>query len=87
MAYHEWIMKSAGIGALLGGAAGFFVGTYSMAVSHTLSWTHVSDAMESVVVVLVTAFMIGSLGVAIGWLGGLILGAVASPLRAHTEKR
>lgn len=87
MAYHEWIMKSAGVGALLGGVAGLFFGTYSMAASHTLSWTDVSDAMESLVVVLVTAFMIGCLGVAIGWLGGLILGVVASPLRSHTEKR
>jgi hypothetical protein len=51
-----------------------------MATSQVLSWIDVSDAMESVVVVLVTAVMIGSLSIAIGWLAGLVLGAVASPL-------
>ena len=78
--YGDWIMKSARIGALLGGVAGFFYGTYTMATSQVLSWIDVSDAMESVVVVLVTAVMIGSLSIAIGWLAGLVLGAVASPL-------
>jgi hypothetical protein len=84
--YGEWIMKSARIGALLGGVAGFFYGTYMMAASHALSWTDLSDTMESVVVMLVTAVMVGSLCIAIGWLAGLVLGAVASPLRSHTEK-
>jgi hypothetical protein len=83
----EWIMKSARIGALLGGVAGFFYGTYMTASSHALSWTDVSDAMESVVVVLVTAVVIGSLCIAIGGLAGLILGTVASPLRSSAEKR
>jgi len=55
-----------------------------MATSHALSWTDVSDEMESVVVVLVTAVMIGSLSIAIGWLAGLVLGTVASPLRSFT---
>ena len=87
MANYEWMMKPAGIGALLGGVAGFVYGGYSVATSHALSWTDVSDAMESVVVVLVTAVMIGSLSIAIGWLTGLVLGTVASPLRSHTEKR
>lgn len=87
MANYNWIMKPARIGALLGGVAGFVYGSYSVAVSHALSWTDVSDAMESAVVVLVTAIMIGSLSIAIGWLAGLVLGTVAYPLRSHTEKR
>ncbi len=87
MANYEWIMKSARIGAILGGVAGFVYGSYSVATSHALSWTDVSDAMESVVVVLVTAVMIGSLSIAIGWLAGLVLGTVASPLRSSSEKR
>ena len=87
MAHYEWIMKSARIGALLGGVAGFVYGSYSVATSHALSWTDVSDAMESVVVVLITAVMIGSLSIAIGWLAGLVLGTAAYPLRSRTEKR
>ncbi len=87
MANYEWIMKSARIGALVGGVAGFVYGTYSVATSHALSWTDVSDALESVVVVLVTTVMIGSLSIAIGWLAGLVLGSVASPFRSRTEKR
>ena len=87
MANYEWIMKSARIGAILGGVAGFVYGSYSVATSHVLSWADVSDVMESVVVVLVTAVMIGSLSIAIGWLAGLVLGTVASPLRSHAEKR
>jgi hypothetical protein len=50
--YDEWIMKSARIGASLGGVAGFFYGTYIMATSSALSWTDVSDTMASVVVVM-----------------------------------
>jgi len=87
MANSEWIMKSARIGALLGGVAGFFYATYSVVTSEALSWAGVSDAIESVVVVLVTAAMIGSFCIAIGWLAGLFIGTVASPLRSRTEKR
>jgi hypothetical protein len=83
----EWITKSARIGALLGGVAGFFYGTYIMATSHALSWTDVLDTMESVVVVIVCAVIIGSLCIAIGGMAGLVLGIVASPLRSFTEKR
>ncbi len=85
--YGEWIMKSERIGASLGGVAGFFYGTYTMATSPALSWTDVSDTMESVVVVLVSAVMIGSLCIAIGWLAGLVLGIVASPHSSFIEKR
>jgi len=87
MANYDWIMKPARIGALLGGVAGFVYGSYSVAASHALSWTDVSDAMESVVVVLVTAIMIGSLSIAIGWLAGLVFGTVAYPLHSRTAKR
>lgn len=80
----KWIMKSARIGALLGGVAGFVYGTYMIVTSHALSWTHISDAMETVVVVLVSAAMISSLCIAIGWVAGLILGVVASPIRSFT---
>jgi hypothetical protein len=78
----EWIMKTAGIGAVLGGVAGFFYEAYMMVISHALSWTDVPDAMESVVVVLVSAAMISSLCIAIGWVAGLLFGVVASPLRS-----
>jgi len=82
---YEWLMKPARIGALLGGVAGFVYGSYSVATSHALSWADVSDAMESVVVVLVTAVMIGSLSIAIGWLAGLVLGVVSFPLSSFTK--
>jgi len=85
-AFGEWITKSARIGAVLGGAAGFFYGTYIMATSHALSWTDVSDTMESVVVVLITAVMIGSLCIGIGGLAGLVSGIVASPLRSFRQE-
>ncbi len=58
-----------------------------MATSHALSWTDLSDTMESLVVVLVTAVMIGSLCIAIGWLAGLAVGIVASPPGWFAEKR
>jgi hypothetical protein len=80
--YGELIMKSARNGALLAGVAGFFYGTYMMVTSHALGWTDVSDAMETVVVVLVTAAMISSLCIAVGWVAGLVIGIVASPLRS-----
>jgi len=83
--YDEWIMKFTCIGAALGGVAGFVYGSYSIAISHALSWTDVSDGMESVVVVLVTALMIGSLSIAIGWLAGLVLGVVSFPLSTFTK--
>ena len=83
----EWITKSARIGAFLGGVAGFFYGTYIMVTSHALSWTDVSDTLESVVVVLVTAAMIASLCIAVGWVAGLVLGTVVSPLGSFIEKR
>ncbi len=77
--YSGWISRSAQIGAIFGGIAGFFYGAYIMATSHALSWTDLSDTMESLVVVLVTAVMIGSLCIAIGWLAGMAVGIVASP--------
>ncbi len=82
---HEWLMKSARIGALLGGVAGFVYGSYSMATSRVLSWTDISDVTESVVVVLVTAVMIGSLSIAIGWVAGLVLGVVSFPVSSFTN--
>lgn len=82
--YREWIMKSARIGASLGGVAGFFYACYTMVTSHVLNWTDVSDTIESGVVVLVTAVMIGSLCIAMGWLAGLVLGVVASPFRSFS---
>jgi hypothetical protein len=85
--FGEWIMKSARIGAALGGVAGFFYGAYIMATIPTLGWTDVLDTLESVVVVLISAVIIGSFCIAIGWLAGLVLGIVVSPLRSFTEKR
>lgn len=82
----EWVKKTACVGALLGGVAGFFCGIYVMAASHALSWTDVPDAMASIVVLLITAFMIASLCIAVGWVAGLVLGAVASPRRSPAEK-
>jgi hypothetical protein len=85
-AYGEWITKSARIGAALGGVAGFFYAVCIMATSHALSWTDISDTMESVVVVLITAVMIGSLCIGIGGLAGLVLGIVASPLSSFRQE-
>jgi hypothetical protein len=85
--YNEWIMKSARIGALFGGVAGCSYGTYIMATSHALRWTDALDTMESVVVVIACAVIIGSLCIAIGGLAGLVLGIVASPLSSFTGKR
>jgi len=84
--YGEWIKKSALIGALLGGDAGFFYGAYIMPTSLTLGWTDVLDAVGSVVAVLVFAVILGSLCIAIGGLAGLVLGVVASPLSSFTKK-
>ena len=78
--YGEWIMKSAGIGASLGGVAGSFCAAYIMATIGVLSWTDVLGTVESVVVVFIFAVMIGSLCIAIGGLAGLVLGFVTSPL-------
>ena len=85
--YGKWIMKSARIGASLGGVAGFFYAAYIMATSPALGWTDVLDTMESVVVVIVCAVIIGSLCIGIGGLAGLVLGIVASPLSSFTGKR
>ncbi len=82
--YDEWVMKSARIGALLVGVVGFFYGTYVMATSSALSWTDVSDTMESVLVVAECAIIIGGFCIAIGWITGLVLGIIASPLRSFT---
>jgi len=76
----DWMVKSASIGASLGGVVGFFCAAYMMATIGALSWTGVLDTVESVVVVFVFAVMIGSLGVAIGGLAGLVLGFVTTPL-------
>jgi len=81
----EWIKKSACIGASLGGVAGFFYAAYIMATSPALGWTDVLDTMESVVVVIVCAVIIGSLCIGIGGLAGLFLGIVASPLSSFTK--
>jgi hypothetical protein len=85
--YGQWISKSARIGAASGGVAGFFYAAYIMAASPNLSWTDVLDAVGSVVAVLIFAAIIGSFCIAIGWLAGLVLGIVVSPLSSFTEKR
>lgn len=76
----DWMVKSASIGASLGGVGGFFCAAYMMATIGALNWTGVLDTVESGVVVFVFAVMIGSLCVAIGGLAGLVLGFVTSPL-------
>jgi hypothetical protein len=78
--YDEWIMKSARIGASLGGVAGFFYAAYIMATIGVLRWTDVLDTVESVVVVLIFAVMIGSLCIALCGLAGLVFGVVTFPL-------
>ncbi len=85
--YDEWIMKSEHIGALLGGVAGFLYGAYIMATNAALGWTDVLDTLASVGAVLLFAVVIGSLCIVIGWLAGLVLGIVASPLNSFIEKR
>jgi hypothetical protein len=82
--YGEWIRRSTCIGASLGGVAGFFYACYTMVTSHVLSWTNVSDTIESGVVVLVTAVMISSLCIAMGWVAGRVVGIITSPLRSFT---
>ena len=85
--YGQWITKSTGIGALLGGVAGFFYGAYIMATNLTLGWTDVFNTLGSAVVVLLFAFMIGSLCIIIGALAGLVSGISAFPLSSLTERR
>jgi hypothetical protein len=85
--YGEWIKKSAGIGALLGGLAGFFYGAYIMVTGLTFGWTDVLDTVGSVVAVLIFAVILGSLCIAIGGLAGLVLGIVASPLSSLHSRR
>ncbi len=85
--YGEWIKKSARIGALLGGLAGFLYGAYIMATGLTFGWTDVLDTVGSVVAVLIFAVILGSLCIAIGALAGLVLGIVASPLSSLHSRR
>lgn len=85
--YDDWIIKSEHIGASLAGVAGFFFGAYIMATNAALGWTDVLDTLGSAVVVLLFAVVIGSLSTVIGWLAGLVLGIVASPLGSFVEKR
>ncbi len=85
--YDQWIMKSERIGASLGGVAGFFFGAYIMATSRALGWTDVLATVGSLAAMLVFAVVIGSLCLVIGWLAGLVLGIVASPLGSFNEKR
>ena len=85
--YGEWIKKSALIGALLGGLAGFFYGAYIMATGLTFGWTDLLDTVGSVIAVLIFAVILGSLCIAIGGLAGLVLGIVASPLSSLHSRR
>ncbi len=78
--YGERIMKSAGIGASLGGVAGSLWAAYIMATIGVLSWTDVLGTVESVVAVFIFVVMMGSLCIAIGGLAGLAFGFVTSPL-------
>lgn len=82
--YGDWIKTCTRIGASLGGVTGFFYASYTMVTSHVFSWTDVSDTIESIVVFLVTAVMISSLCIAIGWLAGLVVAVITSPLRSFT---
>jgi hypothetical protein len=86
--YGQWITKSTGIGALLGGVTGFFYGAYIMATNSALGWTNALDTVGSAVVALLFAVMIGSLCIVIGGLAGLVLGIGAFPLgSSFSEKR
>ncbi len=85
--YDEWITKSEHIGAVLGGVAGFIYGAYIMASNLTLGRTDLLETLGSVVLVLLFAGVIGSLCMAIGWLAGLVVGILASPLGSFAEKR
>jgi hypothetical protein len=83
----DWMVKSASIGASIGGVGGFFCAAYMMATIGALNWTGVFETVESVVVVLVFAVMIGSLGVAIGALAGLVFGFVTTPLNRFMVRK
>ena len=85
--YDEWIIKSEHIGASIAAAVGFFFGAYIMATNPALGWTDVLDTLGSAVAVLLFAVVIGSLCTVLGWLAGLVLGIVASPLGSFVEKR
>src|ERR1022692_2364762 len=82
--YGGWITKSTRIGASLGGVAGFFYAAYMTAASPALGWTDVLDTAESVAVVLMNAFILGSFCIALGGLAGLVFGIVSSPLSSFT---
>jgi len=84
--YGNWIEKSTRNGALLGGVVGFFYAAYIMAATLAIDWTDLLRTIASVGAVLVFAVILGSLCIAIGGLAGLVLGVVASPLRALTRK-
>ncbi len=85
--YGQWITKSEHIGASIAGIAGFLFGAYIIATSHALSSTDVLDTLGSAVAVLLFAGAIGSLCTVVGWLAGLVLGILASPLGSFAEKR
>lgn len=78
--YDEWITKCEHLGALLGGVVGFFYGAYVMATNLSFVWTDLLDTLGSVALVLMFAAVIGGLCIAIGWLTGLFVGVLASPL-------
>jgi hypothetical protein len=85
--YDKWITKCERIGAFLGGVAGFFYGAYVMAANLTFVWTDLLDTMGSVALVLLFAGVLGGLCIAIGWLAGLFVGVLASPLGSFSDKR
>jgi hypothetical protein len=83
--YGEWITRSTGIGAALGGVAGFFFAAYLTATSPALAWTDAPDTVGSIAVVLIYAVILGSFCIVIGGLAGLVLGAVSSPLSSFIK--
>ena len=85
LAFGEWSAKCTRIGALLGGVAGFFYAAYITATSPALGWADMSDSVESVAAVVMNAAILGTFCIAVGAVGGLVLGIVAFPLRSFVK--
>jgi len=81
----DWIDNSARFGAWLVGVPGFVYATYETATYSHLHWKGVGAVMD-LFVVLFFATLVSCFFVMAGWLAGLVLGTISSPLSSFTRK-